>query len=159
MDNELNTKIENALKDKNIIKIINKASNRFRNTLDIDEIYSCQLNALWKAFVNFKPEKNTKFTTYLYQGVFIECLKQIKFKNKHSENKKILHDNFACKDVNHLLVDILDEIDSAEEKKLIVDNKIGKMTINEIAATQNVSRETIRKRIKKTIQKFKHKFI
>lgn len=159
MSKELNTKIENALKDSNIVKIMNKASNRFKNTLDVDAIYSCQLNALWKAFLHFNPDKNTKFTTYLYQGVFIECLKEVKFVKKHSDKKRKLHDNLSSEDISELYVDIFDELENEEEKELIIDNKISKMTINEIAEKKNVSRETIRKRIKKIIQKFEHKFI
>ena len=36
MDSCINTKIENALQDTNIVKIMNKASKRFRNKLDKD---------------------------------------------------------------------------------------------------------------------------
>ena len=60
---DLNTKIEQALNNKDIVKIMNKASQRFNSQLDRDTIHTCQINALWKSFVNFKPEKNTKFTT------------------------------------------------------------------------------------------------
>ena len=78
----IDQKIENALKDSNITRIMHKASNRFRKQIDEDAIKTCQLNALWKALINFKPEKNVKFTTYLYSGVFIECLKEVKFHQK-----------------------------------------------------------------------------
>ncbi len=158
MSENLNTKIENAMKDKNIVNIMNKASNRFRNTLDVDSIYTCQLNALWKAFLHFKPEKNTKFTTYLYQGVFIECLKQLKFVNKGSEKRRMLHDNLTENSCDTMMVDILDELDSEEEIQLIMD-RISKVTINEIAKKSNVSRETIRKKIKKILYRFENKFV
>lgn len=155
---QLDLNIENALKDKNITNIMHKASKRFINQLDKDTIYTCQINALWKAFVNFKPEKNAKFTTYLYNGVFIECLKEVKFKNKYSQNVKKVHNNIATNNEQYLLIDLLDEVKNPEDKDLIID-KISNMTIQEMADKRNISRETVRKRLKKLSRNFQHKFI
>ena len=155
--NNLNSKIESAMKDKDITRIMSKASARFRNQLDEDEIHTCHLNALWKSFVNFKPERKAKFTTYLYSGVFIECLKQVKFKNKYERKAVTLYDNMLCSDHESVLVDIFDELQNEEEKDLISD-RICNMTINEIAKKNHVSRETIRKKIKKITERFKYKF-
>jgi RNA polymerase sigma factor (sigma-70 family) len=158
IEEKIDTKIENALQNKDIVNIMHKASKRFTNQLDKDTIYTCQINALWKAFVNFKPEKNTKFTTYLFSGVFIECLKEIKFKNKYSKNTSKLHDNIAKNNEGYLLIDILDELSSEEDKQLLLD-KISNMTIQEMADKRNISRETVRKRLKKLVQNFQDKFI
>ena len=78
----IDKKIENALNDKDIVNIMNHACKKFVTQLDPDDIYTCKLNALWKCFLNFKPEKKCKFTTYLYKDVYIECLKAVKFVNK-----------------------------------------------------------------------------
>lgn len=153
----INNKIEEALKDKNIVKIMNKASRRFINQLDKDSIYSCQLNALWRSFVNFKPDKNTKFTTYLYNGVFIECLKELKFQNKLSKYASPLHSNIASKKSDNIIIEIMDELKTDEEKSLIQD-RLSNMTIAEIAKKHNSNRETIRKRIKKLINKIHRNF-
>tara|TARA_B100001559_G_C16490852_1_gene618382 strand:- start:596 stop:1066 length:471 start_codon:yes stop_codon:yes gene_type:complete len=155
---DLNTKIEQALNNKDIVKIMNKASQRFNSQLDRDTIHTCQINALWKSFVNFKPEKNTKFTTYLYNGVFIECLKEIKFINKSKKCTGKLHKNMVGRSEDGLLTDVLDELESDEEKSLILD-RISKMTINEIAKKHGVSRETIRKKLKKIVNRFQYKFV
>ena len=157
--NALNAKIEKALKDKDITKIMNKASKRFNNTLDKDSIYTCQINALWKSFLNFKPNKNTKFTTYLYRGVFIECLKEVKFLNKSKPCSGKLHDNLYSRgDDSSLMFEILDEIDSDEDREIVLD-RVSKMTINEIAQKNGVSRETVRKKLKKVTDTFRKKFI
>lgn len=158
IEEKIDTKIENALQNKDIVNIMHKASKRFTNQLDKDTIYTCQINALWKAFLNFKPEKNTKFTTYLFNGVFIECLKEIKFRNKYSKNTKKLHDNIVKNNERYLLIDILDELSSEEDKQLLLD-KISNMTIQEMADKRNISRETVRKRLKKLVQNFQDKFI
>jgi DNA-directed RNA polymerase specialized sigma24 family protein len=147
---DLNTKIELAMKNKDIVNIMNKASRRFANQLDKDIIYSCQLNALWKSFLHFKPEKNTKFTTYLYNGVFIECLKEIKFLGKHSKFSQKLHDNIVRKSDPYFMIDIMDELKTDEDKKLFM-YKLSNMTIEEIAKKINSNRETTRKKIKKLI--------
>lgn len=154
-DIEMN--IENALKDKDITKIMIKASNSFKSQLDSDEIYTCKLNALWKAIKNFNPDKNTKFTTYLYQGVFIECLKELKFKQKSSRCNKRLHNNMPSNNANLLYIDMLDEAKTDEERQLMID-KISNQTINEMASTRAYSRETVRKKLKKIAHNMKDKF-
>ncbi len=144
----IDTKIENALNDQNITKVMNKASYRFSNQLDPDSIYTCQLNALWKALVKFDPDRNVKFTTYLYNGVFIECLKETKFHAKHAKfNCRKLHPNITSKQDNNVLFEILDELDDEEEKSLIID-KYSNMTISEMAEKRNSNRETTRKKLK-----------
>jgi len=153
----INTKIEKALKDKDITNIMNKASRSFSKQLDSDSIYTCQINALWKAFVNFKPEKNTKFTTYLYNGVYIECIKELKFLNKFSKMyRKKLHNNIASTDISHIMIEIIDELDTEEEIAFIMD-KLSNMTIEEMSKKRNMNRETTRKKFKNVISKLKNK--
>lgn len=152
---DIDIKIEAALKDTNIVKIMNKSSQRFRNQLDPDDIYTCQINALWKCFLNFREDKNTKFTTYLFNGVFIECLKQIKFNNKHErfKNRK-LHSNITQSLNENIMLEILDEAKNEEEKSLIID-KYNNMTIKEMAAKRNSNRETVRKKLKNVLNRIK----
>lgn len=157
-EEKIDVKIEKALQNKDITNIMHKASRRFKNQLDKDTIHTCQLNALWKAFVNFKPEKNTKFTTYLFNGVFIECLKELKFINKSNKCKHKLHDNIAQNNERYLMIDILDEIKNDEDRQLLMD-KISNMTIQEMADKRNVSRETVRKKLKKLTKNFQRKFL
>jgi hypothetical protein len=156
MTNSINDNIENALKDENILKIMSKASKRFKNQLDSDSIKTCQLNALWKAFVNHDLSKGAKFTTYLYKGVFIECMKEIKFTNKNKSTGK-LHDNIEL-NVNHsFLTDLMDEFKNDEDKELICD-RMSNMTISEIAKKHGKNRESVRRKIHKLADSIKDKF-
>jgi len=152
----LSIKIENALKDTNIIKIMNKASKRFNNQLDIDTIKTCQLNALWKTFVNHDPLKGAKFTTYLYNGVFIECMKEIKFHQKSAKNTGKLHDNLENKKNQYLIIDILDELND-DEKEIFLD-RLSNMTIAEMASKYNKNRESTRRKMHKVMEKIANKF-
>ena len=152
----LSTKIENAMKDLNIVKIMNKAAKRFTNQLDKDTIKSCQLNALWKTFVNHDPMKGAKFTTYLYNGVFIECMKEIKFYQKSAKNNGKLHDNIQENKNQYLMTDILDELDEYE-KEIFLD-RLSNMTIAEMAEKYGKNRESTRRKMHKVLNKIAKKF-
>ena len=156
--NDLNTQIENALKDSNIVKIMNKASRRFNNQLDRDTINSCHLNALWKAFLNHEPLKGAKFTTYLYNGVFIECMKEIKFAQKMNKLGGKLHDNIPKNNDQLLLIDILDELKDGTEKEMFLD-RISNMTIAEIAKKYKMNRESARRKMHKIMKNIQKKFV
>jgi hypothetical protein len=152
----IDDKIEGALKDTNIVKIMNRASKRFKGQLDNDTIYTCQINALWKAFLNHDPNKAAKFTTYLYNGVFIECMKEIKFKNKSKRCGGKLHDNISDNKDPFLMIDIMDELNE-EEKQIFVD-KASNMTISEMAQKYGTNRESTRRKVHKIIHNISKKF-
>ena len=157
MEECIDIKIEKALNDKDITNIMNHACKKFIRQLDSDDIYTCKLNALWKCFLNFKPEKNCKFTTYLYKGVYIECLKAVKFLNKHKPNQRLHPSIKAPKNTEELLIDILDEAETDLEENLIMD-KVSKMTNEELSNKYGIGKETVRKRVKKMTKNFQHKF-
>ena len=143
----MDTKIENALKDENIVNIMNKAASSFRNQLNQDELDTCKLNALWKAFLNHDKKKAAKFTTYLYNGVRIECIREVKFnKRTHSQ----LHSNISDNKDPFFGVDLSDELENCPNKDLIID-RMNSYTIKEIAEKQGCNRETIRRKIKKSV--------
>lgn len=149
--------IETALANPDITKLMNSACKSFKNELDCDEIYTCKINALWKCMKNYNPNKNTKFTTYLYQGIYIECLKELKFKQKSRRCNGKLHENIPKHNSDILMVDILDEVDNEEDKNLLID-KISNLTIKEMSEKRTYSRETARKKVKKITDKIKTKF-
>jgi len=55
------------------------------------------------------------------------------------------------------MVDLMDEIDTADDKDLLMDRIAGK-TISEMAETRNVSRETVRKRVNKIAKNIREKY-
>jgi len=149
---------EEILKDENIIKISKKASSSFRYYLSSDEIHTCVLNAIWKASEKYDVTKGSKFTTYVYNGIIIECLTQKKFNQKNKKHQQIHKNIKAIKDPA-LEIDLLDEIDTkCKDKNLIYNYYIDNYTINELAKRNGVSIETIRTRIKKNVNKVKDYF-
>jgi DNA-directed RNA polymerase specialized sigma subunit len=153
---DINDKIENALKDINIVKIMNRASRRFKNQLDKDIIYSCHINALWKAFENYDETKGAKFTTYLYNGVFIECMKEIKFTKKSKLCGAKLHDNIKENKNHYLMIDIADELN--ENDKILFIDRLSNMTISEIGKKHGLNRETARRKVNKIMHNIGKKF-
>jgi DNA-directed RNA polymerase specialized sigma subunit len=156
-DNCIDTKIENALNNKDIMNIMSRACQPFSQQLEPEDIYTCKINALWKSFLNFNPDKNCKFTTYLYKGVYIECLKAIKFNNK---SKKFcqMHSGFS-EDYNSdiTMIDLLDEAKDQLERELLI-GKASRMTNQELGKKHGIGKETVRKKMKKITKKFQHKF-
>lgn len=156
---DINLKIENALNDKDIVNIMNKASKTFMSQLDEDVIYSCKLYALWRSLVNFDPSRNIKFTTYLYNAVKFECLKIAKKNKKHVTNRRMIHNNMKSKNsTDVLMIDLFDEANTDQEREYLVE-KMNYTSNGKIAEKHGVTRETLRKRYKKFTKGFKDKFI
>ena len=85
---------EEALKSRDLEMIMNKAASKFMSQLDVDELHTCKLNALWKASEGHE-EGRSKFTTYLFNGVRQQCISAIKFNNRHRNKTRPLHDNIS----------------------------------------------------------------
>ena len=149
--------LPNDLTKEDLEKIANKASNSFLGVLSSDEVEVCILNAFWKAYKKYDPSAGTKFTTYFYNGVVMECLSQKKFNLNYPYMR--IHDNIVSapyRDVER--IDMLDEVSSScEDPQLIFDRFYKNMTVKEIALSRGVCSETIRIKINKNLTKLKRK--
>ena len=154
----LNDKIEAALKDQDIIALTKSVTRSYRKSLSEDEIKSCILNALSRSISNFDPRKNSKFTTYLHKGLKIECLTQIK------KNKPLL--KFSTKSLSKIddksetqmmIIEVMDEIDRLKDGHLVVDKYLNNYTAKEIAIKNGIHPETVRIKIKKTLESLRRK--
>lgn len=147
-----------AINNEDVKKISLKAASSFTDCLSEEEIKNCIHGAIWNATINFKPEKNSKFTTYLYRGVIYECLK-CKKSNKNSKincvniNNNLISDNFKSFDK----IDIMDEIKNCSEPDLIIDRFFYNFTLNEIAKKRGISKETVRFKLKKNLDFLKNR--
>lgn len=153
--------IEEALESKEVQKVMHKASSRFTRQLDVDTLQSCHMVALWRAMEKFDFSRGTKFMTYLYKCVFVECLKEAKFINKGRKlEQRKLHDNIEAtrNDPSLTLVDIMDEISNEEEAELLRD-KLANKTIAEMAESRNVSRETVRRQLNTLKARLRRAFV
>ena len=154
--------IENKATDPKLTKgdlerIASKASYSFLGVLSEQEIESCILNAYWKAASKFSSGKNTKFTTFFYKGVLMECLTQKKF-NLNKPTYRI-YENIAFKNNQEIeKIDMIDEIEThCDDPDLMMDRFYQNMSVREIAKRRGVSGETIRIKIKKNLAKLRSK--
>ncbi len=154
----LNDKIETALKDPDITALTRSVTQRYKRTLNEDEIRSCVLVALSRAITSFDPSKNSKFTTYLHKGLKIECLTQIK-KNKpllkYSSQVSSKIDNKS--EIKMMIMEVMEEIEKLKDGHLVVDKYLNNYTSKEIAKKNGIHKETVRVKIKKTLETLRDK--
>ena len=156
---DINLKMNDALKNKDIVNIMHNAGNSFRKQLDEDVLDSCKLCALWKALLHFNPKVGVKFTTYLHCTIVYECVKEVKNKKKHTQNRRMIHDNIPSNNsTDILLIDLYDEAKTEEQKQMLTD-KINRTSNRQIGERYGVTRESIRKRYQKFTDSFKDKFV
>jgi len=138
-------------------RIASRASYSFLGVLSEDEIQSCILSALWKASDRFISGKNTKFTTYFYNGVVMECLTQKKF-NLSKPASKIYENIASSKNKEIDSIDMIDEINThCDDPEMMYNRFYKNMSVREIALTKGVCSETIRIKIKKNLTKLRSK--
>ena len=151
----MNLNFDSLIKNEDVIKVARRASQKFSYYLSSDEIESCILSAIWKASKKYKEDAGTKFTTYLYRGVVMECLSQNKFNNNLRKMKQV-HNNIPQQKNDTEIVDIMDEISLCDNSKLIVDYYLLNKSVKELSEEYNVCGETIRLRLKKNLNIIKN---
>ena len=152
---EMNEKIEESLRDEEHQKIMNKASRSFVNQLSPDEIKTCHINAMWKAHEHYKPDGGAKFFTYLYKGVIIECLRELRFNQKYKDHRSV-HSNIPENRDRQFNLELKEELEQLPNKEMIEDRLNG-MSIKEIAEKFGYNRETARRKIKKSMARLARK--
>ena len=148
---------EEALKSEDLQKIMSKAASRFVKQLDADEIYTCKLNALWKATESHQEGK-CKFTTYLFNGVRQQCISAVKFNNRYRKRTGQLHDNISDPKASGNLVDLYDELDNIPNGEMLKDRMLSN-TIEDVANKHNYNRETTRIKVKKSAKILKERMM
>lgn len=159
----LSDKLNNYLNDEDVMKVAHSAAASFSGVLSKDEIYTCILNAIWKAsekYLENGPDgdgRTTKFTSYLHNGVVFECLTQRKFNaNRASVSLNRHNPSFLCGNDETASIDMLDEISrKCDDPVLVYDRFYKNMSIKELAEIRGVTGEAIRIRLKKNLKKLK----
>ena len=149
-------KVEEYIKDRDILGVAHSATLSFVNCLSKEEIQNCIVNAIWKASKKYDKRHNTKFTSYLYNGVVMECLNQRKFNKNKSQKSVHLHLAIPDKTDYFSRFEMQDLVETCcDDPFLIYDRFYNGMSIAEIAKDRGLCGETIRIRIKKNLEKLK----
>jgi DNA-directed RNA polymerase specialized sigma24 family protein len=156
-------------------KIMGKAAVPFVTILTPDEIESCKKKAIWRSLINYDPTMNTKYATYLYRGVFLECRSSASFVMKHrkrsvkSKNKvnevrifevDKLGSDFTVKETLPMVdrIALMDEINSLEDGDILIDFYLNGLSYDEIAVKNNIDKSEVTQRKSKVLRKLKKKF-
>ena len=160
---EVRNRVNELLDDENVIKICSKASRKFNKSLSQEEIDSCIMLALWRSVRNFDAELGYKFTSYLWNGVVMECKGCMKF--NVAPSRKYVGVTFNSDVMDKTLksqedwsqvkrfeaAEIEEEIQGCEDPELIHDRFYNNMSISDLAEKHNLSRREINKKIEKIL--------
>lgn len=138
-------------------KIMSKASQKFAKILNRDELESCKMTALWKALENYdgsrtnSKNKKSKFTSYLYRGVELECKTAVKFVLAGRRNESILHDNIGVESNSIEAFELKDEISKTEYGEILEDVYYNGLNTKELSKKFGVSKQIIAIRKKRAL--------
>ena len=157
----IDDRIKALMQDEEISRLTKAAASSFRYSLTEDEIENCIYHAIWRAYDKYDAELNDcKFSSYLYRGVVMECMsfKRSNEKRVFSVLKGSVKHNKSYDSYDDR-VDMLDEINNCEDPSIIFDRFYNNMTIKEIANTNNISRELVRRKINKNLKIMKRNLV
>lgn len=129
--------------------IMNSAIKRYSGLIPADEIVSCKMIGLWESMKSYDGKKGRKFTTYLYSGIQLQCMKTI----RNELELKPIDDVVSYMDFNRIYIrDCVDKLED-DDKNLIYDRYFDMKTLKEISSEQGYSIETARRKINKALCK------
>ena len=148
---------DEALKNKDNLRIMNSVCSRYRKSIPYDELERCKMVALWQALEAFDPNGGKKFTSFLYTRTDWECKRQISAINKKRKSNSLEFHESLYVLANKNSVEIEDIINKLSPKfnKVINQRFFYSMTMEEIAKENNYSRETARLYIIQALDKIK----
>jgi len=145
-------KIEEILKDKDLMTIAEKACNNYRHLFTPEELNSCVINAVW-SLNRFYNKDKAKPSTYLYKGVVIEVRKLLKSLNRlKAKNNTHLTNSTESKKNTFEQIDMLDEIYNCEDPQLMYDRFYNNYTLQEMSDKYGITRQGVRCRIEKNLK-------
>lgn len=144
-----------ALKNIDNVKIMQKASSKYRGSLDIDEIKSCQMIGLWKAMEKFDENHGIKFTTFLYNVVRNECRKRLRQESAESFGPDYHPKKYTDSSIFAEAVDLL----NYPLNRIIELRYIDSMTLKEIGKELGMTKNNIRRNIQKALKQIRKEWI
>ena len=146
-----------ALENKDNVRIMNSVCSRYRKSIPYEEIERCKMISLWEALRAFAPNGVKKFTSFLYTRTDWECKRQISAMKRGQKIKALEFKESLYVLLNKDTIEIEDIISNlnSKYKKVIEQRFFYRMTMEEIAKENNYSRETARRYIIQALEKIK----
>lgn len=145
----MNRNIDEAVKNIDYKKIMDKVCSKYNRFVDADELSSLRMNTLWECLKKFDTSRNVKFTSYLYQQLTYAIKNHLKKKKREFTNIPFDVAKESIENVNVILIDFPNEY-----KDLLRQKYISRMTMTEIGLANGYSRETARRKVNKAINHY-----
>ena len=145
----MNRNIDEAVKNIDYKKIMDKVCSKYNRFVDVDELSSLRMNTLWECLKKFDTSRNVKFTSYLYQQLTYAIKNHLKKKKREFTNIPFDVAKESIENVNVVLIDFPNEY-----KDLLKQKYISRMTMTEIGLANGYSRETARRKVNKAINHY-----
>lgn len=154
--------LQNALRCKEFLKIINKACKKYKRYIERDELKQIKRIALWRAIRDYKKDKKCTFKTYLYYrarwicGNYLSKRYKIENLNVSLENLNLVKDK-ACDfkfyyDDIELLNSLLIKLDDSE-RNLIKMRFFERKTLQQLSDINGLTKQGNRIRIIQILKK------
>ena len=147
----MNKNIDEAVKNIDYKRIMDKVCSKYSRYVDEDDLSSIRLHTLWQCLNKFDPERKVKFTTYLYQQLTFAIKNHLKKQRREYTNIPFSVGQRQDVDIDIAFLDM-----PREMAKLIEQKYVSRMTMNEIGEANGYSRETARRRLKKAVEYYKN---
>jgi RNA polymerase sigma factor (sigma-70 family) len=149
---------EEAIKNPDYIGICKFVIYQYKQKISKEELNSCIYQSIWQALRRFKPERNMKFTSYLYICARGTCYIAFK-KNRNMKRRQTLTNceerlNRQTVLDNHTIFDMeLD--DSNEDIQIVKERYLENLKLREIAERHDISIEGARHKIARGLELLK----
>lgn len=146
-------KFEEAINNIDCIKVMHSVCYRYNKKLSPDDAKSLSMQTLWECCQKYDPDhpKKSKFTSFLYQQLDFKIKNLLKKYRKEKSSLLGQEVSYLDSKVEFYILGSLND----EEKNILKQAYLYKMTMEEIGKQNGYSRETARRKLKKITQKCK----
>lgn len=127
--------------------------------LDREDLVQVGLIAVWKAYKTYKPNKNTKFSTYAYVAARNEILHLLRKQTKYRpERHRLLERDADTYEIEQGVIDRFIKEDLAHEEQTLIRLLYEGYTQREIAKVLGLTQPSVCQRIRRLRIKGKRKW-
>jgi DNA-directed RNA polymerase specialized sigma subunit len=141
--------LNEALENIDYKKIMDSVCAKYCKSVDPDDISSLRLEVLWKCLNSFDETRGVKFTTFLYQQLNYAMMNQLRIRRREKNGIPFDICHTPKENIEVLLSDL-----NEDQKKILKQRYLDRMTMVEIGEKNGYSRETARRAVNSALAIF-----
>lgn len=142
--------LDEALENIDYKKIMDSVCAKYSKTVDPDDMSSLRLEILWKCLNSFDEDRGVKFTTFLYQQLNYAMMNQLRIRRREKNGIPFDICHKPKENIEVLLSDL-----NEDQKRILKQRYLDRMTMVEIGVKNGYSRETARRAVNSALSVFK----